>query len=195
MYCSKCGNEINEDSLFCPKCGAKVDTRVNNDEQSPIVEDNVVSNDRAVEKTTEVKELEIKGGKTFIFNGIMNTSFKTRIVDDNDNISINMIEEKIVKNKSLIDNFVFSKGDLLNITMKDTIRKSVILYIQLIAAVICICTITLAPVGIILILLSLWVARHKVARVELRNGQSVEIYIGGKDDYNKLVDFLLSNKG
>ena len=62
MYCSKCGNEINEDSLFCPKCGAKVDTRVNNDEQSPIVEDNVVSNDRAVEKTTEVKELEIKGG-------------------------------------------------------------------------------------------------------------------------------------
>ena len=62
MYCSKCGNEINEGSLFCPKCGAKVDTRVNNDEQSPIVEDNVVSNDRAVEKTTEVKELEIKGG-------------------------------------------------------------------------------------------------------------------------------------
>lgn len=195
MYCSKCGNEINEGSLFCPKCGAKVDTRVNNDEQSPIVEDNVVSNDRAVEKTTEVKELEIKGGKTFIFNGIMNTSFKTRIIDDNGNISINMIEEKIVKNKSLIDNFVFSKGDLLNITMKNTIRKSVILYIQLIAAVICICTIILAPVGIILILLSLWVARHKVARVELRNGQSIEIYIGGKDDYNKLVDFLLSNKG
>lgn len=195
MYCSKCGNEINEDSLFCPKCGAKVDTRVNNDEQSPIVEDNVVSNDRAVEKTTEVKELEIKGGKTFIFNGIMNTSFKTRIIDDNGNISINMIEEKIVKNKSLIDNFVFSKGDLLNITMKNTIRKSVILYIQLIAAVICICTIVLAPVGIILILLSLWVARHKVARVELRNGQSIEIYIRGKDDYNKLVDFLLSNKG
>ena len=195
MYCSKCGNEINEDSLFCPKCGAKVDTRVNNDEQSPIVEDNLVSNDRAVEKTTEVKELEIKGGKTFIFNGIMNTSFKTRIIDDNGNISINMIEEKIVKNKSLIDNFVFSKGDLLNITMKNTIRKSVILYIQLIAAVICICTIVLAPVGIILILLSLWVARHKVARVELRNGQSIEIYIRGKDDYNKLVDFLLSNKG
>lgn len=130
MYCSKCGNEINEGSLFCPKCGEKVDTRVNNDEQSPIVEDNVVSNDRAVEKTTEVKELEIKGGKTFIFNGIMNSSYTTTIVNNNDNINVNMIEKRMIKDKHRIDNFEFSRKNLLNVTMKNKIRKSGIFYFQ-----------------------------------------------------------------
>lgn len=194
MYCSKCGNEINEDSLFCPKCGAKVDTRVNNDEQSPIVEDNVVNNDRAVEKTTEVKELEIKGGKTFIFNGIMSSSYTTTIVDNNDDINVNMVEKRRIKDKHWIDNFEFSKKNLSNVTMKNKIRKSGIFYFQLIVSLLCIFTGVILP-GIALILYSLWIALHKAAKIELKNGQSIEIYIGGKDDYNKLVDFLLNNKG
>lgn len=195
MYCSKCGNEINEGSLFCPKCGEKVDTRVNNDEQSPIVEDNVVSNDRAVEKTTEVKELEIKGGKTFIFNGIMNSSYTTTIVNNNDNINVNMIEKRMIKDKHRIDNFEFSRKNLLNVTMKNKIRKSGIFYFQIIFSLLLIFTGALILPGIAIILYSLWIALHKIAKIELKNGQSIEIYIRGKDDYNKLVDFLLNNKG
>ena len=195
MYCSKCGNEINEDSLFCPKCGVKVDTRVNNDEQSPIVKDDVGNNEITIEKTTEDKELEIKGGNIFIFNPRMNTSYTTTIVDSNGNINVNMVERRMVKDKHWIDNFVFSKEDLSNITMKNKIRRSGTLYFQLIASVIFIFTGVLILPGIALILFSLWVALHKAAKIELKNGQSIEIYIGGKDDYNKLVDFLLNNKG
>lgn len=26
MFCSKCGNELNEGTTFCPKCGSPVNT-------------------------------------------------------------------------------------------------------------------------------------------------------------------------
>ena len=37
MYCSNCGNQINNNSKFCPKCGNKVveNNQVNNNLQSP----------------------------------------------------------------------------------------------------------------------------------------------------------------
>lgn len=43
MFCSKCGNELQEGQAFCPKCGAKVgdDSKPVVHQQSPFAGDNV----------------------------------------------------------------------------------------------------------------------------------------------------------
>ena len=102
MYCSKCGNEINEDSLFCPKCGVKVDTRVNNDEQSPIVKDDVGNNEITIEKTTEDKELEIKG---ISLDDLRDSYDDVNKCYKSDSIGkIKLLEEKLINNLVKIKN-------------------------------------------------------------------------------------------
>ncbi len=37
MFCTKCGNELNENMAFCSKCGAKVDGQENNSNEATVV--------------------------------------------------------------------------------------------------------------------------------------------------------------
>ena len=52
MYCRKCGNQIPNDSLFCPKCGADVaeeNDKVTNGEQDILTPEQVTQKSAAEE--------------------------------------------------------------------------------------------------------------------------------------------------
>ena len=59
MYCRKCGNQIPNDSLFCPKCGADVaeeNDKVTNGEQDILTPEQVTQKSAAEECDSLQKE-------------------------------------------------------------------------------------------------------------------------------------------
>lgn len=50
MYCTKCGNEIDENTLFCPKCGTKVLNKEVN-EDNDMGENKSSTNDKAAQES------------------------------------------------------------------------------------------------------------------------------------------------
>lgn len=62
-YCTKCGQKMDDEALFCPKCGAKAASITQEDTQDNH-ENVVVENQERVEEKAEVKEEPKKNVKT-----------------------------------------------------------------------------------------------------------------------------------
>lgn len=66
-YCTYCGKEIDDDSIFCPNCGCKVET--------PIVIQNVVTNNSQT-KTNNVSGLAIAACILMAFGCVCNAYYQ-----------------------------------------------------------------------------------------------------------------------
>ncbi len=49
-YCSKCGNQVFDEAVICPKCGCEVEQKQNNYYQQPAKKERVVNYERTQER-------------------------------------------------------------------------------------------------------------------------------------------------
>lgn len=54
-YCTKCGAQMNDDALFCPKCGTKVEEVIEKQPTPQSVEDKTFFNEEAPKANAKVK--------------------------------------------------------------------------------------------------------------------------------------------
>ena len=54
-YCTKCGAQMNDDALFCPKCGTKVEEVVEEKITPQLVEEKPVANETAPKTNAKIK--------------------------------------------------------------------------------------------------------------------------------------------
>lgn len=98
MFCQKCGNEFNENSVFCDQCGSKVETtdNINNDEgqadvsalQTAMANSNDIPNE--VKRISKGKSIFISACAVFVATLIVLAfAFGDDSIDkDDDNISV-----------------------------------------------------------------------------------------------------------
>ena len=62
-YCSKCGEPMNDDDLFCPRCGAKVNPPI--EEQKPMQQQEPVAVNETPKEEVKPKKVKGKAPSTF----------------------------------------------------------------------------------------------------------------------------------
>lgn len=119
MFCVNCGNEIRDEAKFCPFCGFKVQTKVQDLEKEDKAEDiehNIVPEENFIEETTEPLNEEIieeRNKSTFNIPSIVLLVFIVLIVltwnfgglklNKTINVSFNELFEMFVEYKDTTD--------------------------------------------------------------------------------------------
>lgn len=120
MYCRKCGNELNENDLFCNKCGSKVEI-INNISE---INTSNINIDSTIEKIINgINDINYKGIYLFKNNYILTDGFRI-ITFKNETDNEKIIEKYKIQPNNINQKLSFNFDETNNIEIKiDDINK------------------------------------------------------------------------
>ena len=178
MFCSKCGNQLHDESAFCHQCGQKVVTQAPPEIPSATPSE---ENPDIKEFTATAGELTLSGRKKLI----------TEVKIENNQITVISYNNTDLRAAKSIKSF--RKEDIYSITYKkvsvpnklDKARYIVSIFLTLIPPFI---------LGAFLALLTYWSSRVDTMVILLNNGQEVYVHYTVKNETAPLYQYLMGGE-
>lgn len=200
MYCTKCGNKIDDNSNFCPRCGEKI-TKENNEEVNKEKIDlskynSNTNNDRAEENKgqDESKNEESRcmyGNKEFEISAQKHsegTEYKTIITFNETDITIKKEFER--KFKKYNQEYKFNIDDVLYVN--NTKHLSIFMMIFTVCATLA-CIYAFGIKALFILIIDILLSIYRCIEIGFKNGDKINLILDGifgKKDCTEIIEHM-----
>lgn len=208
MYCSNCGNKIDDDSNFCPSCGKKI-IRENTKQQQdiPSKDENInqakidlnkySSNNDRVEENKEKDESQNEDNRCMYGNHEFEisaqkynkgTKYKTIITFNETDITIKKENEKYLREYN--QEYKFNIDDVLYVT--NTKRLSIFLMIFAVCATL-VCIYSFGIKALCTLIIAILFSIYRCLEIGFKNGDKINIILDGifgKKDCTEIIEHM-----
>lgn len=210
MYCTNCGNKIDDNTNFCPSCGKKIIRENNNKPQQNIPSKNeninqikidlnkYNSNNDRLEENKEKYESQNEDNRCYIYGNRefkisaqkynKGTKYKTIITFNETDITIKKENEKYFREYN--QEYKFNIDDVLYVT--NTKRLSIFMMIFTVCATL-VCIYSFGIKALFTLILAILFSIYRCIEIGFKNGDKINIVlhgIFGKRDCTEIIEHM-----